>query len=231
MEEPPRWRARDIAYVFLLSLLVAGVLSIPFLIAGDIAAMRGERAKDTILVWSLLLDPLITAGICLWWVRRRYGVPLTEIGLRVVAPRRNILIGIASVPVLAFAASLVAMGLEAGGLTVPEHPVHRLIPPGAGLTTIGVVVFAGGVLAPVSEEIYCRGLAFEVLKRRLGVIAAVLISSAIFAAFHVYPAYAISVFGVGLGLAVLRHKTGSLTAPITAHCCYNLTGILLMMRS
>ena len=80
--------------------------------------------------------------------------------------------------------------------------------------------FVGGVLAPVTEEVVFRGLIFGYL-RRWGVTAAVLISTAAFAALHLPAIPATQVVG-GAVFAVAYHLEGSLMVPIVIHVLGNL---------
>ena len=85
------------------------------------------------------------------------------------------------------------------------------------------------VLAPVSEEILMRGLVLGGLRRSLGVTAAFLISSALFAAFHFNMVQTLSALVCGLALGLLYVHTGSLFCCILAHAGYNLLSYLAMM--
>jgi membrane protease YdiL (CAAX protease family) len=59
--------------------------------------------------------------------------------------------------------------------------------------------------------------------------AAVLTSSAIFAAIHVEPAFLAPIFVLALGLGYVYERTGNLWITITAHALFNTAQILLFM--
>jgi hypothetical protein len=80
--------------------------------------------------------------------------------------------------------------------------------------------FVGGFVAPLAEEIVFRGLIFGYL-RRWGVPAAVLISTALFAALHL-PAVPITQIVGGIVFAVAYHTGRSLMVPIIIHVLGNL---------
>ena len=80
--------------------------------------------------------------------------------------------------------------------------------------------FVGGIVAPVAEEVVFRGLIFGYL-RRWGLAAAVLISTALFAALHL-PAIPVTQVVGGLVFAIAYHRSGSLMTPITIHVLGNL---------
>ena len=85
------------------------------------------------------------------------------------------------------------------------------------------------VLAPVAEEILMRGLVLGGLRGSLGVTVALLISSALFAAFHFNMVQTLSALVCGLALGLLYVHTGSLFCCILAHAGYNLLSYLAMM--
>lgn len=88
--------------------------------------------------------------------------------------------------------------------------------------------FFGILLAPLLEELFFRGLLYPLMRRLLGVLVAVLVTAAAFAAIHgaqLGNAWApiLSIFIVGVVLTVVRQWTGSVAACFLTHCGYNST--------
>ena len=84
------------------------------------------------------------------------------------------------------------------------------------------LLFVGSVLvAPLSEELFFRGYVHGVLRARLGSRAAYA-SAAAFAAAHAYVVHFLPLFFIGLLLARLYERTGTLVAPMAAHAVVNL---------
>jgi hypothetical protein len=84
-------------------------------------------------------------------------------------------------------------------------------------------VVGGVVLAPLVEEVAFRGLLYATLRRRLGWLAAALLSSALFALPHGYGlGGSLSVFVSGVVWAWGYERTGSLLPGIAAHAANNL---------
>jgi len=81
---------------------------------------------------------------------------------------------------------------------------------------------AGGLIAPVSEEIFFRGILYSILKK-FGLVAALVSSTLIFAFFHsntgVFPV--VQIIG-GLIFALSFEYSKSLAAPIIIHSLGNL---------
>lgn len=96
---------------------------------------------------------------------------------------------------------------------------------GFDLVLAGLVI---GVLVPIAEEVVFRGIVYPVLRARLGETAgAVVISAVIFGAFHIYPFQVLVAFVLGIPLAWLRQRSGSLVAPIALHMTHNL-GVVIV---
>ena len=87
-----------------------------------------------------------------------------------------------------------------------------------------VLVF---LLGPFLEELFFRGCLYRAMRRRMNVLSAVLISSFVFALMHGYFFLFFYVFLVGLSLAYLYEKTGSLAAPLSFHMLNNLFVLVL----
>ncbi len=84
----------------------------------------------------------------------------------------------------------------------------------------------GITLAPVLEELFFRGMLYPVLRRGFGLILAVLLTAAAFAAIHgAQLGYAwapvLSIFIVGLVFTIVRVRTNSVAASFLMHCGYN----------
>ncbi|GGE06364.1 hypothetical protein GCM10011571_04380 [Marinithermofilum abyssi] len=84
-----------------------------------------------------------------------------------------------------------------------------------------------GLIGPVAEELVFRGVLFSLLSRRLGKIAAVIITALLFALFHVDVAFLASLFVLGLLLGGLRAAFGSIWIPILFHVVNNTVSVVM----
>lgn len=84
-----------------------------------------------------------------------------------------------------------------------------------------------GIVAPMGEELFFRGLAYRCFRVRWGRVVGTLSSAALFAVIHLSPAGLLSIFVVGCVLAILYERTGTLVAPITLHATNNIVAVLL----
>jgi len=91
----------------------------------------------------------------------------------------------------------------------------------------------GVTLAPLLEELFFRGLLYPVLRRRLGLITAVLLTALGFAGIHsVQLGYAwapiLSIFVVGVVFTLVRQRWSSVGASFLMHVGYNFTLFALL---
>lgn len=99
-----------------------------------------------------------------------------------------------------------------------------------------IVMVAGAVIgAPLVEELFFRGLFFNVARRKWGPAAAIVVSSIFFGLLHVQATLAATMYTVsattlvGVCLAVLYYKTGRLGTAIAAHAAFNAAGVTLAL--
>jgi uncharacterized protein len=91
---------------------------------------------------------------------------------------------------------------------------------------LGLII---GVLGPIGEEIFFRGFAYRILKQRFGMAAGMALSALLFAILHANPTGIVPIYLVGLVLAWLYERTGTLAAPIGLHCANNLIGFAVYL--
>jgi membrane protease YdiL (CAAX protease family) len=95
-------------------------------------------------------------------------------------------------------------------------------------TNVYLLAAFGTTMAPLLEELFFRGLLYPVLRRRMGLTVAVLLTALGFAAIHSFQlGYAwaplLSIFIVGVVFTVIRERKKSVAASFLMHCGYNFT--------
>ena len=86
------------------------------------------------------------------------------------------------------------------------------------------------ICAPLIEELVFRGVLFNRLKIRTGIIASMIISSAIFAIGHDFGGI-ISAFLFGVCMCILYLKTDNILIPITVHFLNNFIALIIELTS
>src|SRR5205814_7500437 len=86
------------------------------------------------------------------------------------------------------------------------------------------------IAAPFGEELFFRGFAFPALKKSWGLVAAILVSGALFSILHMDPVGFVGLMEIGVMLAALRWWSGSLWAAVLGHAVNNgIAGGAFMM--
>jgi membrane protease YdiL (CAAX protease family) len=92
-----------------------------------------------------------------------------------------------------------------------------------------LMMFAVSVAAPLFEELVFRGTLWGLLERALPAPLVLLITSLIFAAYHVDPIHVILVFPVGMLIGWVRMTSGSIYPAILLHFVNNTLAIVLVL--
>lgn len=192
----------------------------------DAAIARGPSLEENPLGLPLVFVP----GVVGAWLARRRGLSLVDIGLR-RAPWRAIFLA-AVVPFGAATLSfflLFATGLD--GIAIPVDPLRALV----ALPLAGYGLFA---LLALGEEVGWRGFLLTRL-RASGVRRRYLATGLVWAAWH-YPLilfagyassplpwlsvvlFTVDLAALGVFLAVLRERTGSLWPAVVGHASHNV---------
>lgn len=185
---------------------------------------------------TVLVFPVLLAAVTVAWVAGRYrrgAVPALRIRSR--RSTRDVVFGAwagaALFAVVLFAvAPLVyfVVGLFTGGpVTPPQQEVLPTTDPSAWQVLLAAAAVV--VAAPIGEEIFFRGFLFGSLRGRFGLWLSAAISGAVFAAVHILPLLMPLMFVVGIGLALIYERRGSLVASMAAHAAFNTIGFTFIL--
>jgi hypothetical protein len=184
----------------------------------------------------------VAAGVYLAAVK--YRQPLAALGLRAGDARRRVLQGLgASVAAVVgnglgqnLTVFVLALGMGQAAATKyvsseQQHsPIYRMMPQlhaGVEITLLALIV---GIVVPVGEEIFFRGLVLGALRRALHRHTAVVVSALFFAAAHLQAVELLPILILGLVLGYLYEITGSLVPGMIAHGLNNLAALFLFYQ-
>ncbi len=229
----PAWGARDLLWVLMVLVLALFFIdTAAVLIANWVAAGRGLEAQDfatdpRVVVPAQTVAYLLTVGFIVRMIRRHYRLRFfPAVHWRV--PERWLKFIIAGM-LLAIVVQILSAKLP-----IPKQlPIEQYFrsPPSAWLMAgFGILV------APFCEELFFRGLLYPVLRQRLGMVLAVVLTSGLFAVIHAsqlgHAWAAVSVlFVVGVVLTLIRAMTDSLAASVLVHTGYNFALFALVFIS
>jgi uncharacterized protein len=222
---PAPWGVREL--LFGIFTAAAGILALNLVLLAAAATTGGAPAKNgaVLTVFVALQDLVIVAAAALFSIAR-YCVGWAQLGLRGF----NVPLGCGLSAALLFASYVVRIcyGLVAlafGYKPALQDVLLRLDTEGFGLV---LTLIAAAVVAPIAEEIFFRGFLYGGLRGRIGAIGAMLVSTLFFTALHFSIDQFIPIFFLGLFLAWLYEKTGSLYPGILLHLSNNAISLVLL---
>jgi membrane protease YdiL (CAAX protease family) len=127
-------------------------------------------------------------------------------------------------------AALNGLALQLFGVENPQadsfdwlsgRPIAQYVAAGLGVA----------VIAPLAEEIFFRGYVFNAYLAAKGPRTAYLGSALVFASVHLLPTLLPTFFLIGLVLAFIYRRTGSIVAPIVAHTINNSTAFFALIQA
>lgn len=226
-----RYRGPSIVLLLAFAILLAAAATLPF--AADAASIVLGEGEATLAGAIVIITSTQLALLAVSWafVLRPNAVAFAEPLLgadRLRALRVGIGWGALAWLGAAVVTFAVVLFLERVGLEPDEGLAERAI----GLMEPWLVVVAVVILAPIAEELFFRGIAFNAWLRERGRRFAYIGSAALFALIHASLVSLLPIFLLGLAFAWAYRRTRSLVAPIAMHATFNgiSVAIALLVR-
>jgi len=234
-EPPPRvWGLGEVVgigtiFMFALPLIASALgLDVEFSLAEVSAFTVGQNAAFI--------------GLAVYVARVRYGLPLSELGLRAdrwpVRTAGGLLVGGLSIPVSTKTEDLAVTLIgyftgraRAEAMAEQEHLSDVLTTILRGPLSTGELVLIFVlicVLVPIGEELFFRGFVYGTL-RRWGIPLAATLSALFFGAVHQQLVHFLPIFVLGVILALLYERTRSLLPVMLVHGVNNAVAILAVL--
>lgn len=215
------WMETNEIEIRTLIISLATIVSIE--VATSVVISNGLHEQMIILGLARLLEIILIILIVLFW-----GKGISSIGLarsKMVPGLKKGMIWSAGFGMVAFLVFVVlfAAGINALTLIQAHLPSKH--------SEIALFFFIGGIVGPIAEEVFFRGVLYGFF-RRWGVVVALALSTLIFVLTHPinHGVPATQVVG-GIVFAVAYEVEGSLMAPITIHVLGNMTIFTLSLIS
>lgn len=192
------------------------------------------KIYENVFVWiSNFIVALVTFIFLICFLKIRYNVGLKELGIIFPARlrwfRTGFLYYCAAIPVLMFVGMMTKMLGDFFAIPLePQTPLKILKKETSLLNLTLISIFIVGV-APFFEEIFFRGFIYPLIKKFLGFKSAMILSSVLFAMLHFSFLAFLPITCIGLFLAYLYEKTGSLFSSIVFHSLNNLMAVLIVI--
>lgn len=197
--------------------LLLCIVLLLILYVGSYAQMKWGFGGVVVQQLIILLCPLVYAWYMKSDVKRLFSLQK----IRPMGLAGSLLIGIA-----AFLGALIV-----GALLVPVFPESA-----DGLTQLDnmltgqpayLLVLVVALMPAIGEELLFRGFVMGTLKEKCKPAVAILVTTLIFAAYHMSLIKMFTIGIVGLGLTLVTYKTGSIIASMSVHFLNNLLSVLI----
>jgi membrane protease YdiL (CAAX protease family) len=217
---PERYRGPSVFLLLALALVIGAALTAPF--TQDALALQSGEGEISLLGSAVILVAaqlglLIVGYVFVYRPRALAALPAfpgrEPIRAIVAGLGWGVLAWIGSTIVLFLVSELLARIGRPPPVGPAEQAIAMLDP---WLVVVAIVVFA-----PIAEELFFRGIVFNAWLREAGRIWAYVGSAALFAAIHLSLESLLPIFLLGLALAWVYQRTGTLLAPITMHATVN----------
>ena len=242
-DEIPRatWAWYEALGVYLITFIVAGVVAVSML-----DALGGSPTQSTSggigppEIGASIAGDLVTLGLLVFWLRRwhpqwRRIIRLPERARLAGDVRFGVIAGLILYPAVAFGVGVVLTLLFQALFGEDVHTPEQIAGDLGVWGSIGAVILAV-VVAPVTEELFFRGILFRTLRDRHGFWPGAILSALLFGTVHYVPdqwqssvLLQTTMVFTGLGLAWIYERRGSLVANIAAHTAFNVIGIVLIL--
>lgn len=224
---PERYRGPAIVALLFLAVILGTVISLaaadtavalvgdgPLSVPGTLLLLTSTQIGLLIITGGLVVLPRALAGLRLAPAGRVWKTMALGLGLAVPAW--------VGATVLAYLAGLLfdAVGLRPDN-TILDSFLNRADPT--------VLLVALVVVAPVSEELFFRGVVYNAWERERGATVATLGSAALFALIHGSVYSLAPIFALGVALALLYRATRSLPATMALHAGFNAISVVIAL--
>lgn len=234
----PTWGLGEVAALPVFFVLVLPPIA---LILERVVLRPAALASLGPVVAFTLAQNAVFVGASLYVVLVKYRLPPDRLGLvGPASPRLFVTTAIASVTALVgnfvglnltvFGAGLIIGQKAAADLVTRQEirlPIFRMLQQFHHPLDIAILVVLVGLIVPVGEEIFFRGLTYGALRRLLGRPLAIVVSALFFAVAHLEPIEFLPILILGMILAALYEYNQSLVPCMITHAVNNLAALTL----
>lgn len=231
---PPKvgWSIWDALKVIILFIFFGYIISI---IEGVILSpiFPSMKANERIVsIANTTIMDFIAMSMVFYFAILRYKNKIRDLGLSLKNFFKNIYYGllgyISVIPVLVATLIITVLFLDLIKYRPTPQPILEIFleeEKEGVLTYLSLFVAVAG---PVMEEIFFRGFLYNAIKKETGIKSAIFISAILFSFLHAHVIGFLPILILGVSLAYLYERTGSLIPSITVHVIHNLIMIFLI---
>jgi membrane protease YdiL (CAAX protease family) len=226
----PPWGIVDALTV----LIIINILAFIFKIFGQgwlgffVGFLPGGETKLNQLLVSSLIQTFLFLFFIGVYILGKHKASLRYLGLVRTKFGHWLKVGLVNGVILFFA--VMFMGAIISFLSPVEikpQPIAEVIMTAGSKWEMVVPFIVASLFAPISEELYFRGFLYPALRRKIGVVGGILVTSLIFGSLHFDFIRMIPLAFGGIWLNWLYEKSGSIYTSIVAHSVWN--GIMTLL--
>ncbi len=228
--EEPAWNVPDVLRVVILFLFSGYVFAFfQTVISEKFPVLRNMNFR---MVSDTAFMNLAAISVILYFVFRKYSQTRSAIGLAPVSPLKAVVTAaagyLAVLPVLTATMVLTFLLMRKIGYEPPVQPIVEVFMEEKEGGVLLVSALFAAIFGPVAEEVFFRGFMYPAVRKKWGVAAGIIGTSVIFSALHTHMAGFLPIMILGMLLAYLYERTGSLLVPMAVHMAHNI-GMVFMV--
>lgn len=228
----PAWKWQDLFFIILGIFII--IFLMIFVVNYAVTSLGGNLLNDLqqTSIWQSLglaaLEAVALVVSVYYFGMRRRSIQWIDLGFKKVTTNWLLAVIGLSVVIIPLSGLITTLVLSLLNQPLDNPQIPFLVPKGLDLGgAIGMLILAG-ILVPIAEELFFRGVLYNFLRARTGIWLAIIISSLIFAIAHGDLAVGTAAFVLGIVIAWVYEKSGSLWTSILIHAANNSVKIVLL---
>jgi membrane protease YdiL (CAAX protease family) len=229
---PYTWNGMDVLFIvigiFIIFFITAGLIFISVSVFSPESTLLDRQTTIKLSIGTALIESLAIVGsVYIFGIRRRK-YKWSAAGIRPTSQRWiviSIALGLLAIPISSFVAIIVQYIFK---LPIENPQISFLLP--EDISVIGMLIMSilVGIVVPFAEELFFRGILYQLLRGRFGVWLGILGSSLLFGIVHGDIAVASAAFVLGLLLAVVFERSRSIWPCVLIHSINNGVKLLFL---
>jgi uncharacterized protein len=228
--EEPAWAVADVFRAVIIFVFAGYVFAfIQAFASGIFPVLRNPNLRMVSETASMNIAGI---GVIWFFVFRKYSQGASAIGFARASGVKIVLTAVtgylAIIPVFTGITVLTFFFIRAINYEPPLQPIVEVFMEEKGAGVLWMSTLFAAIFGPIAEEVFFRGFMYPAVKKKWGVIAGILGTSVIFSLLHAHIVGFLPILALGVLLAYLYEKTGSLLVPMAVHMMHNM-GMVVMV--
>lgn len=225
-----RWGMGDVLRVVLIFLTASyAFVILQALVVRRLPILYNDNFR---MVFNTAMMNLVGISVIVYFVRKKHGQEINAIGLTAQGAGRNLFYAVmgytALVPVLLVTMIATYYVTRFFKYQPPVQPIVQVFMEEKQTSILWMSTMFAAVFGPVAEEIFFRGFMYPAMRKNIGRVWGMLITSAVFSFLHAHLVGFVPILFLGLLLVYLYEKTGSLVPCMAVHIIHNVSMVVLV---